>query len=259
MEFIPSGLGSGWEPFSTVSHGIGALLALGATARLRGHSRDDPALRSSLTLFGLAMFGCFAASSLYHGARWDPALTGRLLLLDRICIFGLIAGTITPLARHALSGWWRSAGLAWAWSFAGLGSLAWVGLREVPSALATGLYLTMGWGTVILVAQAARGLPAGATAGIVGGGLMYTVGATCDLLRWPTLVPGAIASHEVFHLFVLAGAGCHYVVMARYLIPTATAPPAIAGPAPIRLDAPAPLPRPHLRRARAPRRGKARP
>jgi hemolysin III len=258
MEFIPSGVGSGWEPFSTSSHGIGALLALGATARLRRRSRGDPALRSSLTLFGLAMFGCFSASSLYHGARWDPALTGRLLLLDRICIFGLIAGTITPLARHALAGWWRTGGLAWAWSFAGIGSVAWLGLEEVPPTLATVLYLTMGWGTVILVAQAARGLPAGATAGIVGGGLFYTVGAACDLLLWPVLVPGAIASHEVFHLFVLAGAGCHYAVMSRYLIPAA---PAIAATeaAPIRRDGPEPFPRPHLRRARSPRREKARP
>lgn len=256
MEFILCGWGSDWEPFNTLSHGIGALLALGGTIRLRGRTREDPGRRASLTLFGLAMAGCFFASALYHGVRGDPALTGRLLLLDRIGIFGLIAGTITPLACHVLKGWWRAGGLAWSWSFAAFGSIAWAGLGDVPSALATGLYLTMGWGTVVLIARASRDLPARATAGIVLGGILYTFGAACDLIRWPVLIPGSVASHEVFHLFVLAGAACHYSVMLSVLAPAGAA--VAVPPASTRRDARGPLLRPNLAGIKAARRREAR-
>jgi Haemolysin-III related len=40
--------------------------------------------------------------------------------------------------------------------------------------------------------------------------MLYSVGAVLNVLRWPVLWPGLFGSHELFHLFVLAGSLSHF-------------------------------------------------
>jgi channel protein (hemolysin III family) len=44
---------------------------------------------------------------------------------------------------------------------------------------------------------------------LVWGATAYTVGAILEFLRWRRLLAGVVRPHELFHLFVLAGIGCH--------------------------------------------------
>ena len=56
---------------------------------------------------------------------------------------------------------------------------------------------------------------------MVAGGLSYSVGAVLNLLHWPVLVPGIFGTHELFHLFVLAGSLAHYRFILKVIVPFA--------------------------------------
>ena len=45
------------------------------------------------------------------------------------------------------------------------------------------------------------------------GGLAYTVGTVIYATGRPKLWPGKFGSHELWHVFVLAGSACHYLLM----------------------------------------------
>lgn len=48
------------------------------------------------------------------------------------------------------------------------------------------------------------------------GGLLYSAGAVLEFLRWPVFVSGVIGPHEVFHLFVVAGATAHWFFVFKW-------------------------------------------
>ncbi|MBA3659276.1 MAG: hemolysin III family protein, partial [Gemmatimonadales bacterium] len=49
------------------------------------------------------------------------------------------------------------------------------------------------------------------------GGLAYTMGAIVFAGGRPDPVPGRFGTHEIWHLFVLLGSGCHFAFMAFYV------------------------------------------
>ena len=51
------------------------------------------------------------------------------------------------------------------------------------------------------------------------GGFFFTIGAAIFTLEKPNPVPGRFGFHEIWHLFVLAGAGSHFFAIYLYLLP----------------------------------------
>jgi hemolysin III len=49
---------------------------------------------------------------------------------------------------------------------------------------------------------------------VLAGGVLYTTGAVCYRRRRPDPYPSVFGYHEVFHVYVCAGAGCQYAAMA---------------------------------------------
>jgi len=43
----------------------------------------------------------------------------------------------------------------------------------------------------------------------------YSVGAILLGLQWPTIIPGVVGPHEVWHVAVIAGMSCHWVFVTR--------------------------------------------
>jgi hemolysin III len=210
---------------SAWSHCAGLLLALPGTLLLwRRSSGDQPAKRLCLLVFGLSLASCYAASTLYHGVRIPARRLALFDRLDRIGIFLLIAGTYTPLAWSLMRGRWRWVTLTTIWSFTAVAS----GLLAIggpfPPLWTTGLYLGMGWGVVVCFTELARVVPRRALRPLVAGGLLYSVGAVLNLLRWPVLWPGHFGGHELFHLFVLGDSVAHYRLMLRVVVPFAPRP-----------------------------------
>jgi hemolysin III len=208
------------EPVSAWSHFIGLLMALFGTFVLWRRSRGGPpAKRLSLLVFALCLAFCYVASTLYHGLLLSPDRLGVYDRLDRIGIFLLIAGTYTPLAWCLLRGRWRWATLASVWLVAAVAStLLAMGLSP-PTALGTGVYLAMGWGSIACYSELARVVSHRALRPLLAGGLLYSAGAVFNLLRWPVLRPGFFGAHELFHLFVLAGGLCHFWLVLRVVVP----------------------------------------
>ena len=60
---------------------------------------------------------------------------------------------------------------------------------------------------------------------LVAGAGLYTAGAGLEFAGWPTLLPGIVGPHEVFHLAVLAGMACHWQFVSQFA--TGEAPPPV--------------------------------
>jgi len=164
----------------------------------------------------LTMFG---TSSLYHCLRWRDRGRSIMRRLDHSAIFLAIAGAYTPIMAVALDGWQKTVVLCAAWGGAIIGmSLEWLPVT-VPRLLFTAMYVIVGWSAAVAFSQLHRNLGGVGFGLVLGGGLLYTVGAVVYALKWPDPWPRVFGFHEIFHLFTLAGAGCHLAAIAFYVVP----------------------------------------
>ena len=164
----------------------------------------------------LTMFG---VSALYHRLRWRDRALRIMRRLDHSAIFLAIAGAYTPVMAVALDGWQKVVVVSAAWGGTVVGmTLEWLPIR-VPRPLFTAVYVIVGWSAAIAFPQMYRNLGAVGFWLVLGGGLLYTLGAVVYAIKWPDPWPRVFGFHEVFHLFTLAGAGCHLAAIAFYVVP----------------------------------------
>jgi hypothetical protein len=64
------------------------------------------------------------------------------------------------------------------------------------------------------------------------GGFFYTVGAAINLFQWPSIAPGVVGAHEVFHVFVMCGSLAHFWFMLRVVAPFGQPTLGYTGPGP---------------------------
>jgi hemolysin III len=209
------------EPFSALSHGAGLLLSVPATVYLLRRSTIERSKRTSLFIYGLSLAACYGASSLFHGIRATGERLAPFQILDHVAIYVLIAGTYTPIAATLLRGRWRRGTLRLVWLAAVIGGGLHVACGTLPVWLSTALYLGIGWGAIFCYYELRRTFSHRALRPILVGGMLYSVGAMINLFRWPSLVPGIVDFHGVFHLFVLAGSAAHFWFMHAVVTPTA--------------------------------------
>lgn len=199
------------EPISSLTHlggaAVFALLSIGLIRRGGGSTGCTVAL----AVFAFTCVFLLSISGVYH--LLTPGSAGRAVLqrFDHAAIFGLIAGTITPVYTICFRGRERWASLVFVWLAAVSGiTLKTIFFEDVPEGLGVTLYLGFGW--VGLYAGVVLGLRYGwhFIAPMVWGAAAYSLGAILDFLRWPSLLSGIVGPHEVFHLFVLAGVSWHW-------------------------------------------------
>ena len=139
--------------------------------------------------------------------------------LDHSAIFLAIAGAYTPIMAVALDGWQKGVVLCAAWGGAIVGmTLEWLPF-EVPRPLFTAVYVIVGWSAAVAFPQLYRHLGGAGFGLVLGGGLLYTLGAVVYALKRPNPWPRVFGFHEIFHLFTIAGAGCHLAAIAFYVVP----------------------------------------
>jgi hemolysin III len=169
-------------------------------------------------VYAASVAGLFAASALYHRITWHPAARRRMQRLDHAMIFVLIAGTYTPVLLRRMPTPYNVVGLCTVWGLALTGLVAHMRWLHAPERLIGGLYLGLGWlGAPALPLLLHRIAPAG-LALIVAGGALYTLGALGYHRRWPNPAPDVFGFHEVFHTFVCAAVGCHYLAIALFVL-----------------------------------------
>ncbi len=152
----------------------------------------------------------FLASSFYHFLDLGPRGNRWLKRLDHSAIFFLIAGTAVPTLLLVSEGSGRLLVLAIVLGLAAAGALLKVFWIDCPDWLGMCLYLGLSGVVVATGHRIVPQLSGGALAWLVGGGLAYLLGALIYSRQWPDPWPGRFGHHEIWHLFVLAGAGAHY-------------------------------------------------
>ena len=97
------------EPFSSISHLIGALVFLVYGVKLIYMARSHVAWAVAVGVFVLSGVFLLSMSSVYHMLDVDGAGRDVLQRLDHAGIFALIAGTFTPAHVILFTGVWRLA------------------------------------------------------------------------------------------------------------------------------------------------------
>lgn len=205
-----------------VSHRAAAILSVPAGIWL---VLAAPTARSRVAtgVFAVCITVMFTISAIVHYREWRPHTTEVLFRLDHTGIYLAIAGTATPIAMFGLHGWHRTAMLAGVWGVAVVGTaLEWWPPRA-PRGLHHTLYLVTGWATIPFLPAVVANRGWGTGALLLGGGLLYTVGAVIVAVRRPDPAPPVFGYHEVWHLLVVGAVVLHYAMVGVTLLPAAGA------------------------------------
>lgn len=207
------------DPVSGLTHCIAAGLAVLGTVLLIQRAVDPVMVWHVVTfaIFGGAMILLFTASTLYHWLPLSDTWVRALRRVDHAMIFLYIAATYTPICLIPLRGPWGWSIFGVIWGLALGGVVMKVFWLSAPRWLSTALYLAMGWLVLVGIYPLVQALPAAALFWLVAGGVAYSIGAVIYALKRPDPFPRVFGFHEIFHLFVIAGAACHFVVMYCYV------------------------------------------
>lgn len=201
------------------SHALAAVGAAIVTVLLLSATYHDPPRFGSLLIFGLTMIALYAMSAIYHIGSWQGRRYHVLRAVDHANIFLVIAGTYTPICVNVLTGNLRIAVLALIWTLGLGGAIGTVLMLRLPRWVSTLLYLSLGWVSLITLPQLIRLLPWQAIALLVGGGVLYTIGALVYAFRRPNPLPHIFGFHEIFHLFVIAGSAAFVIMIWIWVVP----------------------------------------
>lgn len=209
------------DPGSAFTHFVAMILAMiGVVPLLLKASREPGHLHTAaLTVFILSMIGLYAASTIYHTLDISPKINQLLRKIDHMMIFILIAGTYTPVCLIVLgdgTGWTM---LALVWGIAAVGILINALWITCPKWFSSLIYIAMGWVCILAVTKILSSMPMAGFMWLLAGGVIYTVGGIIYALKLPFFNSRHqyFGSHEIFHLFVMGGSLCHYVMMYRFV------------------------------------------
>lgn len=200
------------ERLNAWTHGLGALMGIAGLVLLisfTNHKTDWSLF--SVILYGISIILLFSASALYHSVKGEKR-KHYFRIIDHISIYVLIAGTYTPVTLIGLNeslGWQ----LFWTvWAIAGFGlilKLFFTGKFEIFSTL---LYLVMGWLIVFDFSNLSNLIGTNGIALLFAGGAFYSIGIIFYIFE---RIP---YNHVIWHLFVLGGAICHYLMIFLYVV-----------------------------------------
>ena len=207
------------HPFSGLSHLVGAVLSAIGMVFLLVQAWGKPWHVVSFAIYGVSLVFLYMASTLYHLLKVSPQREDHLYGLDRAAIYTLIAGTYTPICLLVLPP-------AWGWSLLGVvWGMAVIGIvidiltrRKTPDWLQAVIYLVTGWAAVVALGPLVRNLPLAGLIWLGAGCLIYSLGAVVCVTNRPRLRPGIFGAHDLWHVMVLAGSACHFVLMCLLLL-----------------------------------------
>lgn len=202
------------ELANSLSHGFGLLLSLIGLVNLviMAFLHGGPIHLVTVNVFCASLIFLFAASTVYHSV-YHPKLKHICRIVDHATIYILIAGTYTPVSLLMLPPAWGWTLFGIVWGLALVGVVFKLFFTGKFDKLSTWVYVGMGWMAVVAIKPLYDNMPAGGLALMLAGGLSYSFGVI--FYRWERLPFG----HAIWHMFVLGGAVCHYLMIALYCFP----------------------------------------
>ena len=206
------------ERFSFLSHALGAAAAVAGLILLLLRARGALAVTSA-ALYGASLVLLLSSSALHHAIHPTSAAGTRALRrLDHIAIFGLIAGTYTPVSLVGVGGPWGWSVFGVVWGLAVAGTLVKVFWLHAPRWLSVAIYVAMGWTVLVALPAVVRAFPFSGLTLLLAGGVAYTGGAVIYGTKRPDLWPRWLGFHGLWHLLVLVGAATHFAFVWRYAV-----------------------------------------
>lgn len=207
------------DPISALTHLIGAVLSCVAVVALilRAIEIGTPLHILSFTVFGLSLIALYTASTVYHIIDKPEAMANIYRRIDHMMIFVLIAGTYTPICLISLNGQTGYTLFAIIWAIAISGIIMKALWISAPRWLTAGLYILMGWLVILAIRPIISALPEQGFRWLFAGGVTYTIGGIIYALKWPLKNNRWFGFHELFHLFVLGGSACHFILIFAYI------------------------------------------
>lgn len=204
----------GEEIANAITHGLGTGLGIAALVVLvvQAARLDDPWRVVAFSVYGATLIALYLASTLYHSIP-VPAAKRVLQRLDHAAIYLFIAGSYTPILLVTLRGamGWTFFGIVWGVALAGC-ALEFIAGRAWRR-LSLGVYIALGWTSLLIFRQLWDSFSAGGIALLVSGGATYTAGVAFYV--WKRLP----YSHAIWHLFVLGGSVCHFLLFLMHVMP----------------------------------------
>lgn len=211
------------EPGSAITHFIGMLMAIFAAVPLLIKAAHEPSriYVISLAIYAASLILLYAASTTYHTFDISKKVNTILKKIDHMMISVLIVGSYTPVCLIVLKGKTGIILLAIVWAIAIAGILIKAFWVYCPKWVSSVLYIGMGWTCVLAFTQILNNMSPAAFGWLLAGGIIYTVGGVIYALKLPIFNSRHknFGSHEIFHLFVMGGSACHFVVMYAFLLP----------------------------------------
>ena len=195
-----------------ITHGIGLVLSIIGLFYLVEKSILYPKsfnLISSL-VYGISLIVMYTSSTVYH-YYIDSRYSRILQKIDHISIYLLIAGSYTPglLLKLKYSLGFEILIIIWLLAFVGIiHKIFFFNYLKKASLI---IYLFMGWLIVIDFKAVLESFSSNSIFFMVLGGLLYTIGTffySLDKLKY---------NHVIWHLFVLGGSACHYILIMQII------------------------------------------
>jgi len=205
------------DPGSAITHFIGCIMAaLAATPLLIKTARESDYIHMiAMSIFILSMVLLYASSTVYHSVDSTNKVNQRLRKMDHMMIFILIAGSYTPICLIVLHGKIGYILCALVWTVAIIGIIFKAFWVTCPKWLSSLIYIGMGWLCVLAFKPIIHNLSPAGFGWLLAGGIIYTLGGIIYALKLPIFNSKYknFGSHEIFHLFVMGGSICHFIVM----------------------------------------------
>lgn len=210
------------EPGSAITHLIGMLMAIFASIPLLIKAAHEPnrIYLLSAAIFIVSMILLYAASGTYHSLNISKKANTLLKKIDHMMIFVLIAGTYTPICLLILKGRTGTILLSLVWGIAIVGILLKAFWVFCPKWVSSVLYIGMGWICVLAFSQLLNSFTPAGFGWLLAGGIIYTIGGVIYALKLPIFNTKHknFGSHEIFHLFVMGGSFCHFILVYTFIL-----------------------------------------
>lgn len=209
------------DPGSAITHFIGMVMAILAAIPLliKAARQSDPLYIVAMGVYALSLILLYTASTAYHTFDRSERINTILKKIDHMMISVLIAGSYTPICLLVLEKKTGLVLLGIVWGIALIGILIKAFWVYCPKWVSSVLYIGMGWTCVLAFGQIFHAMSPAGFGWLLAGGIIYTVGGVIYALKLPVFNNRHkyFGSHEIFHLFVMGGSLCHYIVMYAYI------------------------------------------
>jgi len=207
------------EVWNSITHGVGLILAIIGTIFLMMRSWEFSSYhRWSAAVFGFCMIILYFSSFFYHCFFKVLPAKNVFHRFDRFSIYFLIAGSYTPICLISLNGRIGFLTVGAVWALAVVGLFLDIFFFGKFQRVKLSLYLLMGWLCVVvfvpIFTHPSVPISTEMFLWIFAGGVCYT-GGVFFFVRDEDYT----LYHAYWHVCVLFGTVCHYIVMYCYVMP----------------------------------------